>query len=216
MSLQACAEIVKRGDPDRFLAAMAAPPDARRILFPLYAFNVEVARAPWVTAEPMIAEMRLQWWRDSVEGIYAGEPRRHAVIRITEAGATLEDSASRNGTFRRGRRIDGEVAGRAPLEEPLRVAAGAVTVEVRAPGMVPFSRRVVVQGGERVSLVVTLRPPGAASLIVHCPVPAAAVTVDGEGVGETPMTDPIIVAAASTPSRRSSPLILPCSSSIFA
>ena len=80
MSLQACADIVQRGDPDRFAAAMAAPIEARRVLFPLYAFNVEVARAPWVTEEPMIAEMRLQWWRDALEEIAKGQPvRKHEV-----------------------------------------------------------------------------------------------------------------------------------------
>lgn len=79
--LNACAAIVQRGDPDRFIAAMAAPVAARRVLFPLYAFNVEVSRAPWVTQEPMIAEMRLQWWRDALEEIAAGGPvRRHEVI----------------------------------------------------------------------------------------------------------------------------------------
>ncbi len=78
--LQACADIVARGDPERFQAAMAAPIAARRVLFPLYAFNVEVARAPWVTEEPMIAEMRLQWWRDALEEIAEGrEVRKHEV-----------------------------------------------------------------------------------------------------------------------------------------
>ena len=52
---------------------MAAPLAARQILFPLYAFNVEVARAPWVASEPMIGEMRLQWWRDVLEEIGADE-----------------------------------------------------------------------------------------------------------------------------------------------
>lgn len=80
MSLQACADIVAKGDPDRFRAAMAAPVAARRVLFPLYAFNVEVARAPWVASEPMIGEMRLQWWRDVLEEIGKGGPvRRHEV-----------------------------------------------------------------------------------------------------------------------------------------
>ncbi|MEP2031180.1 MAG: squalene/phytoene synthase family protein [Paracoccaceae bacterium] len=79
--VNACAAIVQRGDPDRFLAAMAAPVAARRILFPLYAFNVEVSRAPWVTQETMIAEMRLQWWRDAVEEIAKeNEVRRHEVV----------------------------------------------------------------------------------------------------------------------------------------
>jgi phytoene/squalene synthetase len=78
--LVACAGLVERGDPDRFAATMAAPVPARAVLFPLYAFNVEVSRAPWVTAEPMIAEMRLQWWRDVLEEIAAGQGvRRHEV-----------------------------------------------------------------------------------------------------------------------------------------
>ena len=76
MSLEACAEIVQRGDPDRFAAVMAAPVAARARLFPLYAFNLEVARAPWVSKEPMIGEMRLQWWRDVVA---EPSPRAHEV-----------------------------------------------------------------------------------------------------------------------------------------
>lgn len=74
MSIQACAEILRRGDPDRFLATMAAPPDARAVLFSIYAFNLEVARAPWVTYEPLIAEMRLQFWRDVLDQIDTGRP----------------------------------------------------------------------------------------------------------------------------------------------
>jgi phytoene/squalene synthetase len=76
MTLAACAEIVRKGDPDRFLASMAAPPHARARLLPLYAFNLEVARAPWLTKEAIIAEMRLQWWRDAVDEIAAGKPAR--------------------------------------------------------------------------------------------------------------------------------------------
>lgn len=78
--LTACADLVARADPARFQAAMAAPVAARRVLFPIYAFNVEVARAPWLTAEPMIAEMRLQWWRDALAEIASGGAvRRHPV-----------------------------------------------------------------------------------------------------------------------------------------
>lgn len=78
MSLDACAALVQRGDPDRFLAVMAAPVAARARLLPLYALNLEVARAPWVSKEPMIAEMRLQWWRDVVA---SPTPRAHEVAR---------------------------------------------------------------------------------------------------------------------------------------
>jgi phytoene synthase len=79
VTVAACAALVERGDPDRFLAVMAAPVEARAQLFPLYAFNLEVARAPWVTEEPLIAEMRLQWWRDVVENAASGAARAHEV-----------------------------------------------------------------------------------------------------------------------------------------
>ncbi len=97
MSLNACAALVERADPARFRSTMASPVPARRILFPLYAFNVEVARAPWVTEEPMIAEMRLQWWRDALEEIATGEAvRKHEVVDALAAvldaeGARLLD-----------------------------------------------------------------------------------------------------------------------------
>jgi len=79
-AIRACADLVRRGDPERLRAAMAAPVPARRKLFPIYAFNVEVARAPWVTQESMIAEMRLQWWRDALLEIAEGrDVRRHEV-----------------------------------------------------------------------------------------------------------------------------------------
>jgi phytoene/squalene synthetase len=81
MTVAACAALVERGDPDRFLAVMAAPVAARAPLFALYAFNLEVARAPWVTQEAMIAEMRLQWWRDTVAALAEPGPvRAHEVV----------------------------------------------------------------------------------------------------------------------------------------
>ncbi len=93
MSLQACAELLERGDPDRFRAAMAAPPEARKVLFPLWALNLEVARAPWVTEEPLIAEMRLQWWKDALEEIAQGGPvRRHEVTTPLAEAIKPEDA----------------------------------------------------------------------------------------------------------------------------
>ncbi|SMX50043.1 squalene/phytoene synthase family protein [Maliponia aquimaris] len=92
--LYACAQIVERGDPERFVAAMAAPVAARAVLFPLYAFNVEVARAPWVTQEPMIARMRLQWWLDALDEIAAGGfVRRHEVVTPLAQALTGVDVA---------------------------------------------------------------------------------------------------------------------------
>ena len=92
--LTACAALVQKADADRFRATMAAPVSARPVLFALYAFNVEVARAPWVTQEAMIAEMRLQWWRDALEEIAKdGIVRRHEVV--TPLAHALDADAAR-------------------------------------------------------------------------------------------------------------------------
>ncbi len=94
MSLQACADIVAKGDADRFAAVMAAPVAARKMLLPIYAFNVEVARAPWVASEPMIGEMRLQWWRDALEEIAEDKVvRKHEVT--TQLARVLDGEGAR-------------------------------------------------------------------------------------------------------------------------
>ncbi len=66
--LSAAGAIVRRADPDRFLTALFAPPARREALFTLYAFNYETARARAVAHEPMMALIRLQWWREVVQG----------------------------------------------------------------------------------------------------------------------------------------------------
>jgi phytoene synthase len=80
------AGFLRRHDPDRFLTALFAPPDKRGALFALYAFNHELARAREAVSEPILALIRLQWWREVVEGA----ARRHEVaeplVAAIEAG----------------------------------------------------------------------------------------------------------------------------------
>ncbi|MBC7634558.1 MAG: squalene/phytoene synthase family protein [Acetobacteraceae bacterium] len=67
--------LVRRHDPDRFFCALFAPATQREVLFTLYAFNHELARAREVASEPMLALIRLQWWREVVDGA----SKRHEV-----------------------------------------------------------------------------------------------------------------------------------------
>lgn len=75
----ACAALVEKGDPDRFAATMAARPAAREKLWSLYAANIEIARAAYASDEPLVAEMRLQWWADEVDRLTAGQEGRGEV-----------------------------------------------------------------------------------------------------------------------------------------
>ena len=57
----------RSGEPDRYLAALLAPPAARDALLALAAFSSELARVPRARPrEPAMGEIRLQWWRDAL------------------------------------------------------------------------------------------------------------------------------------------------------
>ncbi|WP_298215500.1 squalene/phytoene synthase family protein [Acidocella sp.] len=60
---------LSRADPDRYFATLFAPPARRGGLALLYLFNHELARAREVASNPVLALIRLQWWREVVEGI---------------------------------------------------------------------------------------------------------------------------------------------------
>lgn len=73
--------LLRRHDHDRFLTALFAPAGSREALFALYAFNHEVAKTREVVSEPALGRIRLQWWRDALDAIYAGGAlRRHEVV----------------------------------------------------------------------------------------------------------------------------------------
>lgn len=80
-SLTECEAIVRRSDPDRFIAALFAPADKRPLLLALYVFNHELAHVGESVHEAMMGEIRLQWWREAVESARAGKPRAHDVAR---------------------------------------------------------------------------------------------------------------------------------------
>ena len=76
---------VRAADPDRYFSALFAPAALRPSLFALYAFNHEVARVAETVREPMLGAIRLEWWRETVEGAAKGNPRNHDVARALAA-----------------------------------------------------------------------------------------------------------------------------------
>ena len=84
-----CEALVRMWDPDRFFAALFAPPGKRPHLMSLGAYNLEVARVRELVSEPMPGEIRLQWWRDVLQGRAHGDAAGHPVA------AALEDTITR-------------------------------------------------------------------------------------------------------------------------
>ncbi len=59
-------------DPDRFLLSLLAEKERQADLWPLIAFNYEIAKTREIVTDTNIGLIRLQWWRDALEKIYAG------------------------------------------------------------------------------------------------------------------------------------------------
>jgi len=69
-----CALLVRDQAPDRYLATLFAPGDAREALFALYAFDHEIGKVRHVVSQPMAGLIRLQWWREALDAIAGDRP----------------------------------------------------------------------------------------------------------------------------------------------
>jgi len=67
-------------DHDRWLVTLFAPAHLRESLHSFLAFNSEISRIRETVSEPMIGDIRLQWWREAIEGLENGKPKSHPVM----------------------------------------------------------------------------------------------------------------------------------------
>src|SRR5437868_8779988 len=87
--------LVRRHDPDRYQTALFAPAERREALLALYAFNYEIARVRETVSEPMLGQIRLQWWREVLDAVYAGMPLRQHPVVLPLSAAIREFALSR-------------------------------------------------------------------------------------------------------------------------
>jgi phytoene synthase len=74
-----CENLIRRNDQDRWLASLFIPEDRRRHVHALYAFSLEIARVKEIVSEPLLGEIRFQWWRDALEGKNEGDAMANPV-----------------------------------------------------------------------------------------------------------------------------------------
>lgn len=67
-----CEKLLHDSDPDRWLASLFLPSVARPHVMALYAFSDDIARVRSRVSEPMLGEIRYQWWRDVLTGERSG------------------------------------------------------------------------------------------------------------------------------------------------
>ena len=89
-------ETVRRVDPDRWLSSRFIGDDAIRAdVVAIYAFDHELDRAARVTTNALTAEIRLVWWREAVEEIYAGGRVRGHPVAQALGGAVARHGLDR-------------------------------------------------------------------------------------------------------------------------
>ena len=78
-NLDVCLATLRDTDRDRYLACLLSPADKRNALAALYAFNAEIARIRDSVREALPGEVRMQWWRDLIDGNPHGDSQSHPV-----------------------------------------------------------------------------------------------------------------------------------------
>lgn len=72
-----CVQQVRNYDYHHYLCLLELPPHVRKAAFALRAFNVETSRAMDVASDPKIGLMRLLWWQEAIDKIYANKLIEH-------------------------------------------------------------------------------------------------------------------------------------------
>jgi phytoene synthase len=74
-----CLATLRDNDRDRYLACLLSPESKRDALAALYAFNAELARIRDLVHEPLPGEVRMQYWRDLLEGSAHGSTQANPI-----------------------------------------------------------------------------------------------------------------------------------------
>lgn len=75
-----CRDLVRDTANDAYVTSLFAPAERRAALWAVHAFNHEIAKTREMVSEPMLGEIRLQWWAEAVDELYKGSPRQHQVV----------------------------------------------------------------------------------------------------------------------------------------
>ncbi|KUI63262.1 NADH dehydrogenase (ubiquinone) complex I, assembly factor 6 [Cytospora mali] len=90
---------LRQGDYDSYLIRQFIPRSAQDAYDALRTLNLELARLPETVSNPTIGQLRMQFWRDTVNKTFAGTPPREPISillhkAITELGQRTGSSSS--------------------------------------------------------------------------------------------------------------------------
>lgn len=200
---------VRARDPDRWLAARFAPADARRRLTAVYAVHDELVRAAHAASEPMIAAIRLAWWRETIEGLDTPAIAGRHDAAWALAAALAQGPAPERATLialAQARARDAEPEPFADMDAVTahvdatagRLACVAAACLLPAAAISPDARAAIAAAGRAWGLTAMARGFGAALRRGRAPVPSSVVRALGTRTAAL-AADPEMARAALAP-----------------
>ncbi|MFM2421639.1 MAG: hypothetical protein RL291_169, partial [Pseudomonadota bacterium] len=90
------ADVAKIHEPDRYASALLVSNEAQRDgLLAIAAFAAELRRIPLAVKEPMMGEIRLQWWRDAIAAPTPASPEHAEGAAAHPVAAALLKAAAK-------------------------------------------------------------------------------------------------------------------------
>jgi len=93
-----CLNQLRKGDYESYLLRPFVPWSARDAYDALRTLNLELARLPETVSHPTIGRFRMQFWRDTINNVFAGKPPREPIsILLHRAITDLAERSSLGG-----------------------------------------------------------------------------------------------------------------------
>ncbi len=92
---QHCMTLVKAEDYDRYLLSLFMPEEKQAGIWAIFAFNIEIAKTREQVSDPMLAEIRLQWWQNALNKLADDKTEDHPICQAL-AGAKKQGTVSFN------------------------------------------------------------------------------------------------------------------------
>ncbi len=89
-----CLNKVKSEDNDRYQVIILTPEVYHKRLFAVTAYNIELAHCLENISEPMLSQIKLQWWIEALEDAKAGNVREHPVLQSLNSTALISNNDS--------------------------------------------------------------------------------------------------------------------------
>lgn len=82
---------LREADPAQFFASLFVPDDKRAAVMALRAFAAEMGRIPFLVSEPMLGEIRFQWWHEVLGGEREGEAQANPLAAAVLNAVRVHD-----------------------------------------------------------------------------------------------------------------------------